>query len=430
MIDNFNHRIKDYLLKLPLLAWVLLGFFITFLSFFVVPIFLDPSQKMQFNQYVLVVSPIGYDFRAIVSFSSTWIHSGELVPIVYPSFTLIFFTLFTFLSYETGYKILILIVLLCYVFVTLILPRWINGSKDISPLAMLVFVTGLASYGLQFELERGQWNVIAFTFCLIAIYIFHNYPKQRWLAYLLFTVSVQLKLYPAIFVFTLIDDRSDWKINIERFVGLGIVNLLALFSFGVRPVLNTINYMVRSEASHVGRPFNLSISSFILHILSLSFLPHKRIILWLQANSWLPQLFLLAFFVVCFVIILRQAYKNNSKGLNPSVFLACAIGACIIPALSFDYKLSFLPASVMVLIPVLHSFEQGRNRFSVIFLTLLFSIAYSSMLYSYTNKPGLLQYNLPALLVLLMISTGLAFAKRIEVEGSLPNNPQVNPNGH
>ena len=410
-MDNFSRRIKDGLLKLPLITWVLLGFFITFLSFFILPIFLNPSQEMQFNRYVLVVSPIGYDFKAIVSFSSAWIHSGELVPIVYPSFTLIFFAPFTLFESETGYKLVVFISLLCYVFITLVLPQWINHSKGISPLAMLLFVTGLLSYGLQFELERGQWNVIAFTFSLLAVYLFHDHPRLRWLSYVFFTIAVQLKLYPAIFVFVLVEDGSDWKNNIKRFVGLGLVNLLALFMFGVSPVLNTFNYMVQSEASHVGRPFNLSISSFVLQILSLRFLPHKRIILWLQANPWLPQFILLAIFGVCFVIILRRAYKKDSKGLNPIVFLACTIGACLVPALSFDYKLAFLPASVILLFPILPSFEQGGKRFSIIFITFLFSLAYSSMLYSYTDKPEILQYNLPALFVLLMICVVLAYVR-------------------
>ena len=130
-------------------------------------------------------------------------------------------------------KFLTLITLLCYVVVTLVLPRRINKQKSIPALSMLIFVTGLVSYGLQFELERGQFNVIAFTLCLGAIYIFHNHPKSRWLAYLFFTISVQLKLYPAIFVFALIEDWSDWKGNIKRIVGLGILNLAALFMFRI-----------------------------------------------------------------------------------------------------------------------------------------------------------------------------------------------------
>jgi len=425
MINNFYQRIKNKILKLPLTVWVLLGFLLTFYLFFIVPVFFDPLQKMRFIEYILVLSPIGHDFNVLVSASSTWLHSGALPATLYPPVILMFFVPFTFLNEGAGYRAIVLLILFCYVLTTLILPRRINGSKGLSALGMLVFISGLVSYGLQFELERGQWNLIAFTFCLTAIYIFHHHPDRRWLAYLLFTISIQLKLYPAIFVFAMIEDWSDWRNNIKRFVGLGLVNVAALFMFGLGPILSMFGSQGNIEAAHVGRNFNLSISSFILNLLSLSFLPHRRIILWLQANSWLPQSFLFALFAVCFLIILRQAYKHNSKGLNPSVFLACTIGACLIPSISFDYKLSFFPASVMLLLPVFRSFEKGRQGFSIIFLTLLFSIAYSSMLYSYANKPEIFQYDLPALFVLLGICILLAFVRSDEIAEPLENAPEA-----
>ena len=58
------------------------------------------------------------------------------------------------------------------------------------------FVTGLTSHGLQFELERGQFNVVAISLCLLAVYIFHYQVKYRHFGYLLFLVAVQLKVYP------------------------------------------------------------------------------------------------------------------------------------------------------------------------------------------------------------------------------------------
>jgi hypothetical protein len=429
MIYNIYQRIKDRLLKLPLLTWVLLGFFITFLAFFIVPIFFDTSQRMQFDHYLPAVLPIGTDFRKTVSSSFAWIHSQVVSDIVYPASTLIFFLPFTLLDYETGYKILALITLLCYVLMTLNLPQRINRQMDVSALSMLIFITGLVSYGLQFELERGQFNVIALTFCLGAIYIFHNHPNRRWLAYLFFTISVQLKLYPAIFVFTLIEDWSDWKGNLKRIVGLGILNLAALFIFGLDLILAAISSMGKYQADLPGRVYSLSTLSFSMRILSLGFLSHAPFFLWLQANSWLVQFVLFAFFAVCFLIILRQAYKKNTKSFEPCVFFACTVGACIIPGLSFDYKLSLLPASVILLIPVLGYFEQGENKFLIIFLTLLFSIAYSSTLYPYTSKPEDLRYNFPALFVLLIICTVLSFAKPNKVEESLPHTPQVNSGG-
>ena len=42
-----------------------------------------------------------------------------------------------------------------------VLPPPANSRKRLTPELLLVFVTGLLSYGFQFELDRGQFNVIA-----------------------------------------------------------------------------------------------------------------------------------------------------------------------------------------------------------------------------------------------------------------------------
>ena len=271
-------------------------------------------------------------------------------------------------------------------------------------------VTGLLSYGFQFELERGQWNLIAFSFSVASIYLFHKRPKYRWLAYLLFSISVQLKLFPAIFVFTLIDNFSDWKNNIKRIVGLGVFNILALFIFGLNPVLSTIEFLNKISPGAASF-FNLSLISFTSFLFSKGGLPQKHIILWLKANEWLPQLLFFALFGFCFLIICFQAYKRNITGFNPYIFLACFIGACIIPSVSFDYKLSMLPASIIISIPEILLNEEGKNRPLTILLAFVFSVAYSSMLYSYTNKPKIMQNNFPALMVILIICTILSCIK-------------------
>ena len=410
MIKLFLRKLENYLLNLPLLAWILLGFLITFILFFIRPVFFDPSLTMQFNQYILTLTPIGHDFRDIVSYSYTWFRFGIVPPTLYPPLTLIFFAPFTSISYESGYQILIGIILICYLSTTLILPRWINQQKSTSAFAMLIVVTGLFSYGFQFELERGQWNLIAFFFSVTAIYIFHKYPKYRWLAYLLFSFAVQLKLFPAIFIFTLIDNFSDWKNNIKRIVGLGVFNIAALFIFGLNPILNTIeslNKFSPGSSSH----FNLSLVSFTSFLFSKGVLPQKQIIIWLAANKWLPQLLWFALFGFCFLTICVQAYKKNELGFNPYVFLACFIGACIIPSVSFDYKLSMLPASAAISMPGILFAEESKNRPLTILLAFVFSIAYSSMLYSYVDKPKIVQNNFPALLLILIVCTILSCTK-------------------
>jgi Glycosyltransferase family 87 len=422
-MSSSAHRVINQILSLPLITWVLLGFFLTFLLFFVIPVFLDPFLTIQFKPYFPVLTPIGNDFRSIVGASSTWLHTGVAPAILYPVLTLLFFALFAFFSLETGYKILLLIILICFIFSTLAVPLWFNRTKNLSAFHMLILVTGLSSYGLLFELERGQWNLIAFTFCLAGIYLFHRQPKYRWLAYVLFSISVQLKLYPAIFVFVLIDDWSDWRNNLKRIVGLGLINILALFILGINPILSSIGSISTLKSSHTGRAFNHSITSSTLFLLSSGVLPQKRIIAWLLANSWVPQLFILIIFFICCLIIIWQQYKRGSKGFSAHIFLACSIGALIIPSISFDYKLSFFPACVALSYPNILDLGKNSKRFSIVLLTLIFSISYSSMLYSYTNKPIIAQNDLPALFILLMICTVLSWMRSTNSEDDLSEPP-------
>jgi Glycosyltransferase family 87 len=435
-----TRRAIDRVLILPGMVWVLLGFFLSFVIFFVMPVYFDPSGTIQFNPFPIPISPIGFDFRNIVIISSTWLHTGVALAIIYPALTYPFFIVFTFFSPETGYKLLLLIILICFILATVVLPGWINRTRSLSAFSMLILVTGLGSYGLQFEMERGQWNLIAFTFCLAAIYLFHNQPKYRWLAYFLFCVSVQLKLYPAIFVFALIEDWSEWKNNIKRIVSLGLVNILALFILGINPILNSLRILASIKATHVGRPFNVSIASFISFIFTPDNYSHKvlrnpwvswvlrsPLVSWVGANNWAPQLFLLVIFVICFLIIVWQAYKRGSKGFNPYIFMAGSIGALIIPSISFDYKLSFFPACIALCMPNIFDLEKNSKGLTRKVLTLIFSIAYSSMLYPYANKPLLIMNNLPALFVLLLICTTLSWMPLTRADNNLSEQPSIDP---
>jgi Glycosyltransferase family 87 len=426
MINPFRRQIANYLLNLPLLTWIILGFLITFFLFFPHLIFLHPSMMMQFNRDIPVaIMSMNTDFIGITAFSYAWLHTGVVPTIIYPPLTLIFFAPFTLVSYETGYKILVGIILICYLSTTLIFPRWINQNKKTSAFDILILVTGLFSYGLQFELEQGQWNLIAFSCSVAAIYIFHKQPKYRWLAYLLFSLSIQLKLFPAIFVFTLIEDFSDWKKNIQRIVSLGVFNILALFILGPNPVLNTmgaLKILSQKTSQNYTSRFNLSIPSFTSFFLSKNIFPRKHVILWLTANSWLLQLLFFTVFGFCFLTILFQAYKKNVIGFNPYVFLACFIGACIIPSISLDYKLSMLPGCIAISIPEILLYKAGKNQPLDILLVFIFSLAYSSMLYLYTYKPKIVGNNFPALMLILIICTISSWIKS--------NKPKLSSTNH
>jgi hypothetical protein len=82
--------------------------------------------------------------------------------IAYPPLTLVLFAPLLLIGYPAYFKLITLITLIGYGIATLFIPLALNKSKGVS-IILLMFVTGLFSYGLQFELERGQSNMIAFA---------------------------------------------------------------------------------------------------------------------------------------------------------------------------------------------------------------------------------------------------------------------------
>lgn len=119
-----------------------------------------------------------------------------------------------------------LLTLVCYVLCVLVLPRVFHRYNPWRvPGLLMLFFSGLFSYGLHFELERGQFNLLAFTCCLNTIYLFHYQCALRVLAYLLFCLAVQLKIYLAIFALLFVEDWRYWRESVRRIVGLAAINV-------------------------------------------------------------------------------------------------------------------------------------------------------------------------------------------------------------
>ncbi len=127
-----------------------------------------------------------------------------------------------------------------------------------------MFVTGLLSYGFQFELERGQFNVIAASLAYLAVWIYHSGRGSELWAYVLFSLSVQMKLYPLVFIVMFIRDWRDWKSNLSRLSLLALANFGLFFVLGWRVFLDFVSAVrlvsVRMDAISIS---NHSIHSFI-----------------------------------------------------------------------------------------------------------------------------------------------------------------------
>ena len=348
----------------------------------------------------------------MLDYSESWFIAKQTPYIgknLYPPLASVFFTPLLALKFSAAYKIITLVNVLFYVLMTLVLPLKIDKKRQVTSLAILFFITGIFSYGFQFELQRGQFNVIAAAACFIAIWIYHYHNKNRYLAYILFTISVQLKVFPAIFIVMFITDWHDWKNNIKRFLALSTVNFALFFVLGTSVFVDFIRAIKAQSVNPSIWYGNHSIRSYVI---SISEIASQHGWTWVNNYSGLVQLAFLAIIAVCIFLIMFQAYRQKQKGVNSHLLLACTIGALLIPPVSHDYKLSILAAPVAILLSDMSSLSEGSKRsrwhFIIMMLVFILSTAYFTTLFSYTNKPRILAYNFPALITMLLATTCLS----------------------
>lgn len=416
--EKFDAResVRNYITQvtwLPVIAWVLVGFLAAYLLFFIWPMFFDSTIRMNyFNRYLPDMNPIGHDLIMVIDRGKAWFAANQSPYATqvsfYPPFSYMFFAPLLLIDhYPTLYKLFTLFMVLCYCFLTLVLPIKMTDKKNL-PLVLLFFITGLTSYGFQFELERGQYNVFTFLLCLWAIYIFHYHPKYRILAYLLFSLSVQLKIYPAIFIVMLIDNWRDWKSILLRFTGIALFNILLLFTMGYRTFLDFLQAVSKQMATP-GWTFNgnHSIKAFVFNLTKDGFrITGPDTLEVLRQNSGFIETSLFLIFGILFVAAILITYTRNRTDLDPYLLMTCMLGAMIIP-ISIDYTLSIVAAPLALVLCNIPEPKNISQRLISIFMVLGISFSYASMLIPFKYKPYFLNNAFPPLFLILIFVTVL-----------------------
>ena len=385
------------------ILWVLAGFLVTWILFFVFPVFLNGEQDMVFPRYIPTLENIGADLEAQLEFGRSRLIDKEYIGNYPPGPLLIFFPL-NKIDFFNAYKLITAASIVSLIFVTLIIPSVLTKNKNNIPIIALIFFASLFSYGFQFELERGQFNIISLALCFLAIYIFHHKKKYRLLSYILFSISIQLKIWPGIFILLLIDDWGDIKNNLKRIVILLAANFLALFVLGYETFMGFVTATIApNQQVWIG---NHSIGSFSGMTIKLFGTDETKIIF--------IKISLFVLVGLCFLLIIAKLFKGKTKGLNEYLFLACTVGACVIPTISHDYKLAILPAGVAIFLNSIIPNKTEERKFSLIGLVFVLSVSFSMTMFSYVYKPLDVKSNLPNLIVILILTTYLFLSKRGE----------------
>lgn len=394
--------------NLPVSVWVLIGFLIMYLLFFVSPMFLTENMGMRyFNRYLPNMGPVGLDLNVTMDVVTPWVKTGQspYPQLFNPPLTFILFAPLALIEYPQSYMLITFLTILSYCSLAVLVALLIYPSKDYS-LIVLFAGSGLISYGFQFELERGQFNVIAFFLCALAVYIFHRHYNFRSLAYLLFSAAIHIKLYPAIFIVMFVRDWRDWKTNMMRWLGLGLLNFSLLFALGYqefKAFIDTVMIQIlRPSWSWNG---NHSLQAFVTNFLRDGYrlIPQQTLAI-LQQNADLLRAILLVIILGCILAAVVRAFLLNESGFNPYLFSICTLGALIIPT-SNDYTLPILAAPLALFFSSLPAINSLRLKVPAILLILTASLAYASILYPFKYKPYYMNNSFMPLLITLIACT-------------------------
>lgn len=398
----------------------IIGLIAGYLVFVIRPAILNQKHAANVNlAAVPAINPIGVDLRQMMSYTNSWAvkHQTPYVGLnLYPPLATVLFTPLLLVRFTTAYGLMTVLNLLAAAFLFWWLPKqWIT-KKAVRQIWGLIALISLVSYGFMFEIERGQFNLLATAFTLAGVYLFQN-TNRRWrtVAYILFSLGVQLKVYPFIFVLLLVKDWSDWRDNIRRWLGLAVANGAALLILGG----GIFKGFLRAIGEQSAHPFiwigNHSIKSFVVNAgQNPDFIWFSRFFVDHSVGATLTLFGLLGFSVVA---SLWLSIRRSRTGLDPYLFTNLTAAALLIPSVSHDYK---LPLLTLPLILTLNATSQikldGRRHLWRKIIVSLIAFVFVSLSVSYTMKDptsasilgALFENNLLGILILAGLATALS----------------------
>ena len=392
---GFWRGLRDKILDQPTLTWVVVGFLIAYLAFFIFPTFLNPDNQFHYSTgYLPPREHIGFDTRLTLDHIRVWFMGEREPKYIFPALTTILFTPLLLLRYPVDFYVVTAVTLTSYLILNLFLPLMIL-KKENRLLLFFVFAVSIFSYGLQFELETGQFYTTAMMLTVAAMYIFHKHPSYRIFAYILFSISIQLKIFPAIFVVMFVDDWRDWKGIIKRFAVLGLANFALLFLLGYSYFAVFFTQLMESGAT-TELAYNHSIYAFVTR---------------LSAPDWIGSL-LYVYYFLCFILVLRKVYLQNENGIHADLLITCLLGGLMIPAISHDYNLPLLATPFVLVMSAQDVRDAPWAKILSILLITAAAFAYSATLFPSNARPVYLENSFPFLLVILTTVVLLSFMQK------------------
>lgn len=407
------------MLDLPVLVWVLTGFLIIFIFYFLGPLFFDASLRLSyFVDYLPDLKPIGNDLHYNSSAISLWLQGSSPYELAYhfypPLYHLVFSPIILF-GPEQKYAVMTGLTLAS--FGLLFLFPWRTRTNN-HAIFIFFFLTGLVSYGMQFELERGQFNVLALLLAFGSIWLFHKLPSFRYLAYVLLTIAAHIKVYPGIFILMFFSHWQNWKENLKTALVLGALNIAASLALGYKVLEQFVKSLLAETSNPLWvlpdkQPINHSVNAFLDKLAKNNDNEISQPLAeWVGSSaSWL-EFVLLAIILACAIIILWHTLQNRPNLLHADALMLLILLGMLLPSVSIDYKLVLLSPG-LALVLANHTLPESKwQKLVFIALVILLSAAYSLTLVPYIYRSSIIINAFPMLFTILIGLTGLNLLNR------------------
>ena len=239
---------------------------------------------------------------------------------------------FTLLGFSSAYKVQF-VILLALAVVAAVLSAGLaaraageNGRAiDTRLLGLIMGLWLLTSYGFLYEIERGNIDLYALVFSLLAVWFTVRGARSAWLPAACLAVAVGLKLYPGVLVVVLL-----WRYRWRAVLPLAVTTLAALLIAGPANLVHSFTTLQALSTSRTAEWWGQDSATAMTHVLH----DHTA---W--APSWIFWPLIagpLALWATTLAVLVRRGWNERNAVLASA---ACVPLMAIVPPVSNDYKL-------------------------------------------------------------------------------------------
>jgi Glycosyltransferase family 87 len=332
-IDKYNNRIvTKYDYSTVLVTFLFASYILWFLLLYIRFTYFAGTNVMRFPQDIMTMIPAGNDLYACVVKSTNIIRTKSIigVPNVYTPFSVIIFNIFSRFDFETIRIGSFIVTGLTILIILLYLPRYFIVNLKTTKVSILLASISIMSYGLRFELERGQINELVLCLSLLAIILSQ---KENYffifISFIIMTFTFQMKVWPLAFIPCLYNRKMSFKCNFIHYFLYGIINAGLFLSLGIGFFKHYLDILKQSAQSPINIwVANMSLYSYNIQLSKIYNISHNILVV-------MTCIIVLIFFIsLCRVIL-----TFNTNRMILSIYLSTFAGL-LFPNISYDYKLS------------------------------------------------------------------------------------------